>query len=660
MQKKIKRLLSLLLLLPLLPLCACGEPAQQATDSSASRTAMRQKLRQEIPVIQQEPIEEATTFGATTNEITEDSTSQLPSDIPVTAPTTIPDDPSAGVPAETSIQSPTESSPESPAEPSGDIPTISVESPEERDSTANAEAAAQRLIAIDPGHQGWDVDMSDVEPDGPGSSVMKQKATSGTSGRYSGIPEYQLNLDISLLLRDELEQRGYSVLLTREDNQTAISNAERAQLANEASADVYLRIHANGADNSSAKGALALIPSAQNPYVSWLYEPSRQLADCVLDSYCAATGFANQGIQENDTMTGINWSMVPVIILEMGFMTNEQDDMAMADPAVRSLMVQGIANGLDAYFAQTTSGSSSMLETTPTSFVTSSVSTAPTTPTASTAPTASTTPTAPTTPMAPTTSTASVASTASTPSASTPSELKEHLEATIDQAEQAGESWSLYLRKVDDPDTSLSINNHSQQAASLIKLFIAATVEQERTRLVAQEHFRGEIDYLLSQMLSLSDNDAANTLVTYLGSGNAAAGIQKVNAFCQANGYTDTSMGRLLLDFDASTDNYTSVQDCCQLLCALEQGEIEGAPSILTALKQQTRTEKLPAGVPSGVKTANKTGELDHVENDATIVWASSGTYVLCVMTEALHDPIATREKLTGISREVYNTMVNT
>lgn len=84
------------------------------------------------------------------------------------------------------------------------------------------------IIGIDPGHQSESVDMSAPEPNGPGSSEMKAKCTSGTQGTYSGVPEYQLNLEVSLQLKDELEQRGYQVVMTRTDNETAISNMERA------------------------------------------------------------------------------------------------------------------------------------------------------------------------------------------------------------------------------------------------------------------------------------------------------------------------------------------------------------------------------------------------------------------------------------------------
>ncbi|MCD7764288.1 MAG: N-acetylmuramoyl-L-alanine amidase [Lachnospiraceae bacterium] len=207
-------------------------------------------------------------------------------------------------------------------------------------------------VAIDPGHQGSWVDMTDTEPIGPGSSEMKAKSTTGTQGSYTGIPEYELNLEISLLLRTELEERGYEVILTREDNDTAISNAERATLAYEEGGDIYVRIHANGSENSSANGALGMVPSPSNPYVGDLSEESYRLAECILESYCSTAGFESLGVQYYDNMTGINWSKIPVMILEMGFMTNESDDLRMADPDVQELMVQGIADGIDAYFGE--------------------------------------------------------------------------------------------------------------------------------------------------------------------------------------------------------------------------------------------------------------------------------------------------------------------
>lgn len=207
------------------------------------------------------------------------------------------------------------------------------------------------IIGIDPGHQSESVDMSALEPNGPGSSEMKAKCSTGTQGSYSGVPEYQLNLEISLQLRDELEQRGYQVVMTRTDNETAISNMERTKYVASQGAEIYVRIHANGDDSHTASGALTMSPSQNNPYIPQLFDQSNRLSQCIVDSYCAATGFQNLGIQYTDTMTGINWSTIPVTILEMGFMTSRDDDLKMNDVEFQKTMVQGIANGIDSYFA---------------------------------------------------------------------------------------------------------------------------------------------------------------------------------------------------------------------------------------------------------------------------------------------------------------------
>lgn len=220
-------------------------------------------------------------------------------------------------------------------------------------NAASAQTSSNgHIVCIDPGHQGEWVDMSATEPNAPGSSVMKAKCSTGTAGTYTGLNEYQLNLDVSLKLQQILTDRGYQVVMTRTDNDTAISNAERAQLATSAGADITVRVHANGDDSHTASGALTMCPSPDNPYVSSLYDQSNLLSQCILDSYCAATGFGSRGIIYTDDMTGINWSTVPVTIVEMGFMTYESDDRQMADPNFQQTMATGIADGIDAYFSQ--------------------------------------------------------------------------------------------------------------------------------------------------------------------------------------------------------------------------------------------------------------------------------------------------------------------
>lgn len=216
------------------------------------------------------------------------------------------------------------------------------------DMTTEEPAANSHVVVIDPGHQGRGD--SSTEPNGPGSSTMKARVAGGTHGTTTGVYEYQLTLAISQQLQAELEKRGYTVYLTRTSHDVNISNMERAQYATNVGGEIAVRIHANGVDNASVSGAMALTPSSANPYIAYLADSSWNLSKCILDSYCAATGMRNQGVSTSDTMTGINWSTVPVTILEMGYMTNPTDDVNMEDPAYQARMVQGIADGIDAYF----------------------------------------------------------------------------------------------------------------------------------------------------------------------------------------------------------------------------------------------------------------------------------------------------------------------
>ncbi|MCR5097677.1 MAG: N-acetylmuramoyl-L-alanine amidase [Lachnospiraceae bacterium] len=204
----------------------------------------------------------------------------------------------------------------------------------------------KQVIGIDPGHQLRG--NSGTEPIGPSSSTKKAKVAGGTSGVSTKKPEYQLTLEIGLALKEELKNRGYKVVMTREKNDIDITNIERAQKLNE-KCDVAIRLHADGAA-SSVRGASVLYPSADNPYVASLSEASGRLSKCVIDAYCAATGIGNRGLSLRDDLTGTNWSTIPVTLLEMGFMTNSSDDSYMSSAEGQAAMVQGIADGIDAYF----------------------------------------------------------------------------------------------------------------------------------------------------------------------------------------------------------------------------------------------------------------------------------------------------------------------
>lgn len=221
-------------------------------------------------------------------------------------------------------------------------------------------------------------------------------------------------------------------------------------------------------------------------------------------------------------------------------------------------------------------------------------------------------------------------------------------------------AWDVYYESLSDGASAAAQSGHGSEprsvAASLIKLYVMGAVYDA----VAHGKLTHDAVYNdLYSMITVSDNDACNRLVTLLGGGNAAAGMKAVNAFAAAIGCTSTQMNRLMLQ--PGTENFVTARECGTILRAIYNGSCVSADAskeMLTLLKAQTVNDRLPVNLPQGVTVAHKTGNLSNLScGDVGIILSPKGDYILCVI--ANHEPSdATATTATAtLSRTVYDTV---
>lgn len=227
-------------------------------------------------------------------------------------------------------------------------PETGSDNPEEDDNTKTPTSGKRRVV-INAAHQSKD--NNETEPNGPGASQKSRKAHVGATGVSSGTPEYKVNLAIAKYLRDELEARGYEVYMIRESNDVDISDSQRAVLANE-NGDIVLHIHCNADDAEGIKGIMAFYPSKDNPYAGKYSDACLKLSQAVLKGLGDATGDKSWGAIALDTQATLNWSTIPATHVEVGYLSNPDEDFLLQTDSYRHTIAEGLADGIDLYFIE--------------------------------------------------------------------------------------------------------------------------------------------------------------------------------------------------------------------------------------------------------------------------------------------------------------------
>ena len=165
---------------------------------------------------------------------------------------------------------------------------------------------------------------------------------------------------------------------------------------------------------------------------------------------------------------------------------------------------------------------------------------------------------------------------------------------------------------------------------------------------------RVPVDTLLSLMITRSSNFATNTLI-------ALVGAEDVNRTMRSLGAQRIQVLRGVEDgkaFDKGLINTTTARDLAIILRAIEDGRAappEATNEMRQILLAQEFNEKIPAGLPAGIRVAHKTGEITAHSHDAAIVYPPARSpYVLVVLTRGIQDGAKASKLIADISSIVY------
>ena len=230
------------------------------------------------------------------------------------------------------------------AEIEGKIPVNEQSKGKAKENKKASKKRSDMVVVIDPGHAS--VTSMVKEQQAPGSNIMKIKEPGGAQGINTKTPEYVVNMAVAVRLKRLLEEKGYKVIMTKTVNKQMLGNIARAKVGNAAKADLVIRIHADSNNDSSIKGASMLVP-ADSKNTNAIYKTSKRYGQIVFNSLINSIGMNNRGVVERNDLTGFNWSVVPVILVEMGFQSNAEEDKQLATANYQDKLSKALSEGID-------------------------------------------------------------------------------------------------------------------------------------------------------------------------------------------------------------------------------------------------------------------------------------------------------------------------
>ena len=209
----------------------------------------------------------------------------------------------------------------------------------------NTKPLSGLVIGVNAGHQ--KTPNNTQYPIEPGSSKTSAANKSGTRGKFSRTEEYVITLQISLKLEKLLVENGAQVVMIRRSNNVKLTNIQRSTIMNNAGCDLALNLHCNGSGSPDVSGISTYYRAKGN----WVNE-SAMFARELQNGMLAATGAKNEGTHKSYNYMSLNYSTVPALMIEMGYLSSKVEDPLLNTDEYQMKLAQGLLNGIQSAFGR--------------------------------------------------------------------------------------------------------------------------------------------------------------------------------------------------------------------------------------------------------------------------------------------------------------------